>query len=59
MPILLLMLKLKLLFRDQGGDTDESFSSLPLQRCRKLLVADGWAPEAEGEQWEAAGEAGF
>lgn len=53
------MLKLKLLFRDQGGDTDESFSSLPLQRCRKLLVADGWAPEAEGEQWEAAGEAGF
>lgn len=50
------MFKLKLIFRDLGRGTDESFFSLSLQCCRKLLGTDSGAPETSREQWEAAGQ---
>lgn len=49
------LFKLKLLFRDWVGDTDESSSSLPPSAVpQKVTVADGWAPETKGEQWKGS-----
>lgn len=50
------MFKLKLLFRDPVGDTEESSSSLPPSAVPQK-VTGGWAPETKGSNGKAAGEA--